>query len=110
MTPTVHTYIRRRGQNAEEPVDLNYLATGKHLQEDLRKLADHHLPQPDLLRGIIHCQSLAEAQRIISLGVHGLYTREVEIAGDDQFFADHPEMIGPPRIQLKKPRLAKTSE
>ncbi|MCL4509041.1 MAG: hypothetical protein M1296_05910 [Chloroflexi bacterium] len=106
MASLVHTYIRRRGTTATDPVDLNYLATGKHLQEDTRTLATAQLPQPDLLHGVIHCSSLEQASQVVMLHLHGLYTRDVQPEDGDTFFTEHPEFIGPPRIQLKQPRTA----
>jgi hypothetical protein len=103
MAETVHSYVRRHG-GAEDPVDLNYLATGRHLQEDLQALAGANLPKPDLLRGILRCTSLAQAAAAAALKLNGLYTREVDVAEDDTFYRDHPEFVGPPRIQLRAPR------
>lgn len=104
MAETVHSYIRRRGATAADPVDLNYLATGRHLQEDTQALAAANLPQPNLLRGVLRCSSLAQAAVVVALKLNGLYTREVEIEAGDRFYADHPAFIGPPRIQLRAPR------
>ena len=104
MKQTVHSYIRRRGASPDEPVDLYYSATGRHLQEDARALAERGLPAPDLLRGLVHCASLAQASQVAALKLHGLYTRATEVDDADRFYTDHPEFIGPPRIQLKAPR------
>ena len=105
MAQTVHSYVRRRGSSADEPVELNYLATGRHLQEDMLALAGGTLPRPDLLRGILRCASLAQATAVVALKLNGLYTREIEVPEADSFYSDHPEFIGPPRIQLRAPRL-----
>jgi hypothetical protein len=104
MARTVHSYIRRRAASPDEPVDLNYLATGKHLQLDLQALASHRLPRPDLVRGTLRCADLAQAAQAVALKLHGLYTREVEVADADTFYDDHPQFVGPPRIQLRPPR------
>jgi hypothetical protein len=104
MVETVHSYIRRRGGSAEEPVELNYLATGRHLQEDLQALASRNLPRPDLLRGILRCVSVAQAGEAIAAQLNGLYTREVEVGEGERFYAEHPEFVGPPRIRLRPPR------
>jgi hypothetical protein len=104
MAQTVHTYIRKRGSGADEPVELNYLATGRHLQEDIQALAGEALPRPDLLRGILRCASLAQATAVVALKLNGLYTREIDVPEGDDFYLDHPEFIGPPRIQLRPPR------
>ena len=104
MTQTVHSYLRRRGSTADEAFECNYLATGRHLQEDMRVLVERGLPKPDLLRGILRCASLAQASDAVTANLNGLYTRELEIADDDSFYADHPEFVGPPRIRLRAPR------
>lgn len=104
MADTVHSYIRRRGGTPDAPVDLNYLATGRHLQEDVQALTAASLPQPDLLRGLLRCATLAEAESVVALKLNGLYTREVPVEPGDHFYADHPAFIGPPRIQLRAPR------
>jgi hypothetical protein len=102
MAESVHSYVRRHG-SAEDAVELNYLATGRHLQEDLQALAGAGLPKPDLLRGLLRCASVAQAAEVVALGLNGLYTREVEV-GDDTMYAEHPEFVGPPRIRLRAPR------
>ena len=104
MSEKVHSYVRRRGATPDEPFELHYLATGRHLQDDLQALAQHKLPRPDLLRGLLRVGSLADASRVVGLKLNGLYTREVEVPEGDSFYADHPEFIGPPRIQLRPPR------
>jgi len=107
--PTLHTYIRRRGTGLDDPVDLNYLATGRHLQLDLQELERHALPKPDLMRGLLRCSTLAQASAVVALKLHGLYTREVAVDDNDDFFGAHPEFVGPPRIQLRAPRPARSS-
>lgn len=104
MAQTVHTYIRKRGGTAEEPVELSYSATGRHLQEDIQALTAAGLPKPDLLRGMVRCANLTDASRVAALKLNGLYTREVTVADDDAFYLEHPEFLGPPRIQLRAPR------
>ncbi|MGI8915815.1 MAG: hypothetical protein ACR2JY_18890 [Chloroflexota bacterium] len=104
MAGTVHSYVRRRGGSADEPLELNYLATGRHLQEDMQALGERNLPKPDLLRGILRCGSQAQASTVVAMKLNGLYTREVDVAAADTFYHDHPEFIGPPRIQLRAPR------
>lgn len=103
MAETVHSYVRRHG-GAEDSIELNYLATGRHLQEDLQALSGAGLPKPDLLRGLLRCTSLAQAAAVVGLKLNGLYTREVEVAASGSFYEDHPEFVGPPRIQLRAPR------
>jgi hypothetical protein len=103
MPETVHSYVRRHG-GAEDPIELNYLATGRHLQEDLQALSGADLPKPDLLRGILRCSSLAQAAAVVALKLNGLYTREIDVGDADTFYRDHSEFIGPPRIQLRAPR------
>jgi hypothetical protein len=103
MAEAVHSYVRRHG-GAEDPIELNYLATGRHLQEDLQALAAANLPKPDLLRGIMRCTSIAQAAAVVALKLNGLYTREVDLADAGTFYSDHPEFVGPPRIQLRAPR------
>ncbi|HEY8745637.1 MAG TPA: hypothetical protein VIU62_21320 [Chloroflexota bacterium] len=105
MTRTVHSYLRRRGSTPDEAFEFNYLATGRHLQEDMRVLTERGLPKPDLLRGILRCVSLAQAAEAVSAKLNGLYTREVEVEDGDTFYTDHPEFVGPPRIRLRTPRL-----
>ena len=105
MSRTVHTYIRKRGTTDAEPVDLYYHATGKHLQEDVQALTAQGLPKPDLLRGVLRCATLGEASRVASLKLDGLYTREAAVDDADDFYEHHPEFVGPPRIQLRTPRL-----
>jgi hypothetical protein len=109
MAQTVHSFLRRRGSTADEAFEFNYLATGRHLQEDMRVLTERGLPKPDLLRGILRCVSLEQASVAVSAKLNGLYTREVEVAEDDPFYTDHPEFIGPPRIRLRAPRLPRPS-
>lgn len=104
MAETVHSYIRRRGGSADDPVELNYLATGRHLQEDMQALASRDLPKPDLLHGILRCASVAQAAEAVSAQLNGLYTREVEVSEDEPFYVEHPEFVGPPRIRLRAPR------
>lgn len=104
---TLHTYIRRRGTELGDPVDLNYMTTGRHLQLDLQELERHALPKPDLMRGLLRCSTVAEASAVVTLGLHGLYTREVPVDDTDDFYAAHPEFVGPPRIQLRAPRPAR---
>ena len=104
MSETVHSYIRKRGSTDAEPVELSYHATGRHLQEDVQALTANGLPKPDLLRGIVRCASRAEASRVAALKLHGLYTKEVEVDAADTFYQHHPELVGPPRIQLRAPR------
>ena len=107
MAETVHSYLRRRGGSAEETVELNYLATGRHLQEDMQALTSRGLPKPDLLRGILRCASIAQAAEALAARLNGLYTREVEVGEDNQFYVEHPEFVGPPRIRLRAPRPAR---
>ena len=104
MTQSVHSYLRRRGSGADDAFECNYLATGRHLQEDMRVLTERGLPKPDLLRGILRCASLAQASEAVSAQLNGLYTRELEVADGDTFYTDHPAFIGPPRIRLRAPR------
>jgi len=105
--PTLHTYIRRRGTGLDDPVELNYLTTGRHLQLDLQELERHALPKPDLMRGLLRCSTVAQASAVVALQLHGLYTREVGVDDDDDFYVAYPEFVGPPRIQLRAPRPAR---
>jgi len=103
MADTVHTYLRKRGGEDDETVELYYAAYGRALQQDLASLAVAQLAAPDLVRGRLVLRSLTEAKQAIALGLHGLYTREV-VADDPAFFAEHPELIGPPKIRLRGTR------
>lgn len=103
MTNSVHTYVRKRGTSLSEPVELHYSASGRALQLDLAALAAAGLPKPDLVRGRLVVQSVEQAEQAARLNLHGLFTRETP-TDDPEFYAQHPALLGPPKIQLRQTR------
>lgn len=103
MADTVHTYVRKRGSTDAEPVELHYSANGRGLQRDLAALTGAGLPQPDLVRGRLVLPTMDDAVRALRLGLHGVFTREVPV-DDPALYERYPELIGPPKIQLRQPR------
>lgn len=103
MSETVHTYVRKLGPTERDPVELHYSASGRALQRDTATLSEAGLPKPDLLRGRLTLPSLDDAVRALKLGLHGVFTRETTVE-DATPYHEHPELLGPPKIQLRQPR------
>ena len=106
MPEIVHTYVRKLGPTADDPVELHYSASGRALQRDTATLSEAGLPKPDLMRGRLTLPSLDDAVRALRLGLHGVFTRETTVE-DVSIYQERPELLGPPKIQLRPPRVGR---